>query len=162
MALGADGSVVRGVPPHVAFVVGPSVYHLRSYAMPEQWFQRSFHRSRHSWNRLHRIVLPPIRRDANARSFAVIVPGSHPARRAARPTDRTSRPWPRLRPCLPRRRMLHTIQQSAAFESSRWSIMAKYLISFPSKAMVVPQGALEAVGRRCDQELRVFGFDPRS
>ena len=67
--------------------------------------------------------------------------------------------------------------------------MAKYLISFPSAAMVVPEGQWEAVGRdahavideakaagvqaiawaariakgcRCDQELRVFGFDPQS
>jgi hypothetical protein len=91
--------------------------------------------------------------------------------------------------------------------------MAKYLISFPSAAMVVPDGEWEAVGRdahavideakaagvyvfgggidedvppvlvsadgtvtmggypwaarianacRCDQELRVFGFDPQS
>ncbi len=71
--------------------------------------------------------------------------------------------------------------------------MAKYLISFPGAAMVVPDGEWEAVGRdahavideakaagvyvfgggidedvpmaracRCDQELRVFGFDPRS
>lgn len=52
--------------------------------------------------------------------------------------------------------------------------MAKYLISFPSAAMVVPEGEWEAVGRnahavideakvcRCDQELRVFGFDPQS
>ena len=84
--------------------------------------------------------------------------------------------------------------------------MAKYLISFPSAAMDVPDGELETVGRdahavieeakaagvyvfaggideseppvlvsaggswaariaracRCDQELRVFGFDPRS
>ncbi len=27
--------------------------------------------------------------------------------------------------------------------------MAKYLISFPSAAMVVPDGQLEAVGREC-------------
>ena len=88
--------------------------------------------------------------------------------------------------------------------------MAKYLISFPSAAMVVPEDAWEAVGRdahavieeakaagvyvfgggidegvppvlelpsreeavawaariakacRCDQELRVFGYDPHS
>lgn len=65
--------------------------------------------------------------------------------------------------------------------------MARYLISFPSAAMVVPDGEWEAVGRdahavaelpsreeavawaariakacRCEQELRVFGFDPRS
>jgi hypothetical protein len=30
--------------------------------------------------------------------------------------------------------------------------MARYLISFPSAAMAVPEGK---------QELRVFGFDPR-
>lgn len=48
--------------------------------------------------------------------------------------------------------------------------MAKYLISFPSAAMVVPDGEWEAVtwaarfakACRCDQELRVFGFDPQS
>jgi hypothetical protein len=44
--------------------------------------------------------------------------------------------------------------------------MATYLISFPSAAMVVPDGEWEAVGIakacRCDQELRVFGFDPPS
>ena len=57
--------------------------------------------------------------------------------------------------------------------------MAKYLISFPSAAMVVPDGGfteLELPSRdeaiawaariakacRCDQELRVFGFDPQS
>ena len=64
--------------------------------------------------------------------------------------------------------------------------MAKYLISFPSAAMVVPDGERGAVGRDahavideakaagvyvfgggidedvCDQELRVFGLDPQS
>lgn len=55
--------------------------------------------------------------------------------------------------------------------------MAKYLISFPSAAMVVPEGEWEAVGRdahavawaariakafRCQQELRAFGFEPRA
>ena len=65
--------------------------------------------------------------------------------------------------------------------------MAKYLISFPSAAMIVPDGEWEAVGRDShavideakaagvyvfgggidedvppDQELRVFQFDPQS
>jgi hypothetical protein len=55
--------------------------------------------------------------------------------------------------------------------------MAKYLISFPAAAMVVPEGDRDAVVRdshavdwaarlakacRCSQELRVFGFDPQS
>jgi len=59
--------------------------------------------------------------------------------------------------------------------------MAKYLISFPGAAMVVPEGEWEDVGRDAhavmdaakaagayvfgagiDEELRVFGFDPQS
>jgi hypothetical protein len=40
------------------------------------------------------------------------------------------------------------------------SIVARYLISFPSAAMAVPAGHLEAVGR--DDHARVFEFDPRS
>jgi hypothetical protein len=51
--------------------------------------------------------------------------------------------------------------------------MAKYLISFPSAAMVVPGGERESVEAvawaariaracRCSQELRVFQFDPQS
>jgi hypothetical protein len=43
--------------------------------------------------------------------------------------------------------------------------MAKYLISFPSAAMVVPDGewaACIAKACRCAQELRVFEFDPQS
>ncbi|MHB1095290.1 MAG: hypothetical protein ACYC3F_03880 [Gemmatimonadaceae bacterium] len=44
--------------------------------------------------------------------------------------------------------------------------MATYLISFPSAAMVVPDGEWEAAriakACRCDHELRVFGFDRQS
>src|SRR5512147_2715117 len=36
---------------------------------------------------------------------------------------------------------------STYFNSKKKSTMAKYLISFPSAAMVVPDGELEAVGR---------------
>jgi hypothetical protein len=56
------------------------------------------------------------------------------------------------------------------------SALAKYLISFPSAAMRVPEDEWAAVGRdahavideakaagvRCAQELRVFQFDPQS